>query len=202
LQRLIEDNANNDLGNPVLYMPYQEFAVIIPIAVYRAAFYYYKPHHQETPSIRGVEDLADLRIGILQGTLLDRAYFKRLGIKFEESHSQQSLFKKLRLGRLDLVIEIDQVGEAVIQKLFPAEADAFGAVPLEHSASPIAIMLAEQQSGGAAIAADYRRGLNRIIEDGTYQEILERYYTPDQLPADWRQQLQRFTRLYDFESGD
>jgi polar amino acid transport system substrate-binding protein len=202
LQRLIEDDSNNDLGNPAFYLPQQEFQAIIPIVVYRAAFYFYRPHYKEMPSIQGMEDLVGMKIGVLQGTLLDRSYFERKGVKFEQSYSQASLFKKLRLGRLDLVIAIDRVGEHVIQQLFPDEAAAFVAIPLEHSVSPIAIMLAEQQANGASIAARYRQGLARIIEDGTYLGILERYYGPGKAPTDWRQQLQRFSRLYDLGGGN
>jgi polar amino acid transport system substrate-binding protein len=197
LQRLIEDDANNDLGNPIFYLPYQEYAAIIPIAIYRAAFYYHQKEHQPPPSITRLEDLVGKRVGVLKGTLIDRVHFERKGMQFEESYSQESLFKKLRLNRIDLVIEIDQVGETIIKRLFPDKVHQFGVIPLEYSASPIAIMLSEDQPDATAIAAAYRRGLTHILKEGRYLEILERHYPPGKVPEDWRLQLERFSLLYD-----
>lgn len=198
LSRMIEDDNNNDLGNPDFYTPNQAFADIIPIAVYQASFFYYAPDHPAGISIRRLQDLRGYRIGILKGTLVDRAYFEKAGIEFETSYSQDSLFKKLRLGRIDLCLEVDLVGHHIISRLFPGQRDDFASIHLPKSKAAIAILLAEGYPDARAIGKKYRKGLQRIIRNGKYREILAKYYGKGKIPGDWFDTLQKFERLYDF----
>ena len=199
LQRLIEDDTNNDLGNPQFYMANQDFAAIIPIAIYYVSYFYYRPNHTEEISIQHFEDIKGHTIGILKGTIADRTYFNQRNIVFEESYSQDSLFKKLKLGRIDLSVEIDLVGLTTIKRLFPEELDNFGSILFSKSATPIAILLSEDYPNAQEIAEKYREGLKRIIKNGTYQTILEKYYGEGGIPSNWFKELQRYKFFYDFE---
>jgi len=200
LQRMIEDDTNNDLGNPGFYTRNQVFADIIPIIAYRSSIFYYAPHHKGPVTIHGVEGLKKYRIGILSGTLAERSFFDKAGVVFEESYSQDSLFKKLRLGRIDLCIEIDLVGHRIISRLFPDQRNQFVSMNLPGSASVIAILLAEGYPQAGKIGTKYREGLQRIIANGKYRKILEKYYGEGRVPANWRKDLQRFERIYDFSA--
>ena len=199
LKRLIEDDSNNDLGNPQFYMTNQDFAAIVPIAIYNAAIFYFKPEHTEKITFKSMQDLKGYRIGILKGTLIDHSIFKKAGIAFEESYTQESLFKKLRLGRVDLVIEIDLLGRTMINELFPDDAGNFESIVIQGSAAPIAILMAEEYPDGKAIGDKYREALQRIIEGGKYNKILEKYYGKDGVPSDWFDNLKRFDRIYNFQ---
>lgn len=196
LSRMIEDRTNNDLGNPEFYMGKQEFAAIIPIAITEVSIFYYRPHFSMPPRISSFDDLKRHRIGILKGALIDRKMFEKMGLFFESSYAQASLFKKLKLGRLDLVFEIDLVGQQMIAQNFPRQAEDFVRIPLPYSVSPIAIMLDAEYPDAAAIAERYRNGLAAIIANGSYQRIVEKYYPDGQVPPDWFSHLQRFQRLY------
>lgn len=196
LSRMIENRNNNDLGNPEFYMAEQEFAAIIPIAISQVSLFYYRPHFADQPQISSFNDLKRYRLGVLKGTLIDRRLFESMGLYFESSYAQASLFKKLKLGRLDLVFEIDLVGQQMIAQLYPDQIDDFGRIPLPNSISPIAIMLDADYPHAKDIAMRYRKGLSAIIADGRYQRIVEKYYPDNQLPADWFAHLQRFQRLY------
>ncbi len=196
LSRMIEDRNNNDLGNPEFYMAEQEFAAIIPIAISQTSIFYYRPNFSEPPKIESFKDLKRYRLGILKGTLIDRHLFEGMGLYFESSYTQASLFKKLKLGRLDLAFEIDLVGQQVIEQEFPELRDNFGRMPLPNTISPIAIMLDAEYPNANTIAEQYRQGLAAAIADGTYQRIVEKYYPEGRLPADWFVHLQRFQRLY------
>lgn len=196
LSRMIEDRGNNDLGNPEFYMAEQEFAAIIPIAISQVSLFYYRPHFAAPPQITSFDDLQRYRLGILKGTLINRKMFESMGLNFESSYAQASLFKKLKLGRLDLVFEIDLVGQQMIAQWFPEQAGNFARIPLPNSISPIAIMLDAELPDAANIANQYRKGLSAIIADGRYQRIAEKYYPDGQLPNGWFDHLQRFQRLY------
>jgi polar amino acid transport system substrate-binding protein len=196
LKRMIEDTTNNDLGNPAFYMVNQDFAAIIPIAITQVALHYYNPTHQKIIPLKSINDLKPYRIGALSGTITNRASFEQLGIHIETSYSQESLFKKLHHGRLDIVLEIDLIGQQNIGKLFPTEQADFSVIPLPHSVSAIAIMLDDNYPNAAIIAQRYREGLAQIIKNGRYSEIIGHYYL--QPPAaSWFKELNRFTHLYE-----
>lgn len=196
LKRLIEDTTNNDLGNPAFYIENQDFAAIIPIAISQVALYYHDPQHQKSIPFKTLNDLKGYRIGALSGTIANHASFEQAGIVIETSYSQESLFKKLHHGRLDIVLEIDLVGQQMINKLFPDERDNFIAIVLPHTISPIAIMLDKNYPNAETIAERYRKGLAQIIKNGHYTEIVARYYDSQQLPVSWFKELNRFTLLY------
>lgn len=202
LSRLIEDDGNNDVGNPPFYMRNQDFAAIVPIAIYYVSYFYYDPGHKKTISLHNVADLRGYRIGVLKGALTDRAFLTREGIKVEESYSHESLFKKLQLGRIDLCVETDMGGRDAIKKLFPKEVGNFVGVLIPKSASPIALMLDKHQPNAIALGKQYREGLRRIIKNGTYQKILDQYYGIAQIPPDLFDELRRFDRLYSFETDN
>jgi len=202
LQRMIAEDDNNDLGNPVFYLRNQDFAAIIPIAVYHVALFYYKPNHDgEAFSVVSLADLKGFKVGMLKGALVDRSAFARAGIDVEESYSQASLFRKLRKGRIDLVIEVELVGRQMIRNLFPDEIDAFAVNPVEQSEAPIAILLSQQQPDAAAVAQAYRRGLQTIVDSGEYSAIVKKYYGAGLLPEHYMPELEHFSRLYRFVGG-
>lgn len=196
LKRLIEDTTNNDLGNPTFYIQNQEFAAIIPIAISQVSLYFYDPKRTKNIRFTSLGDLRGFRIGALSGTVTNKAMFEQLGIAFETSYSQESLFKKLQHGRLDFVLELDLVGQQTIVRNFAAERKNFVAIPLPKSVSPIAIMLDKNYPDVDNIAQRYRHGLAKIIKNGQYAEILNLSYYPEKPPANWFKELERFTRLY------
>lgn len=202
LTRLIEDDSNNDLGNPQFYMASQDFEAVIPVAIYNTAVFYHKPKHDKKPSFRNLEDLKGYKIGVLKGTLANFSKFEKAGISFEESYTQKSLFKKLKRGRVDLVVEIELLGRNMIKKLYPEEAEDFAAEAIPGSAAPIAILLDDDYPDATVIGDQYRLGLSRIIDNGRYQKILDKYYEADDLPVDWFENLERFDRIYNYRGND
>lgn len=196
LKRLIEDTTDNNLGNPIFYMDNQDFAAIIPIAITQVGLYFYNPTHNKNVKFQSLSDLKGFRVGALSGTLANRTVFEKAGIIFETSYSQESLFKKLQHGRLDFVLELDLVGSQTITKIFPDERQNFQVIALPKSVSPIAIMLDKKYPNVENIAYRYRQGLAKIIKDGSYQEIINLHYYPQQPPAMWLNELKRFSRLY------
>jgi len=195
LQRMIDEDDNNDLGNPLFFMNNQDFTAIIPIAVYHVAVFDFRPNHANGHTVATLENMRSHKVGLLKGTLVNRSAFEKAGITFEESYSQTSLFKKLRKGRLDVVVEVDLVGRKVIKMLFPREAEQFKTLRIPNSSAPIAILLAEKQPDAQLLAAKYRRGLQMIRASGEYEASLKKYYG-DKVPEAYYQQLDRFSYLY------
>ena len=210
LTRLIEDDANNDLGNPEFFIPYQGFADIVPIALYYTSFYFYEYKHEinnakrtfhnhERFNFKSFEELRGKKIGLLKGSLMNTSAFEHYGIIFERSYSQTSLFKKLKLGRLDYVLVIDLVAKEVIENNFYNEKDDFIPIYINGLSSPIAIMIAQEQKDAHVYAKKFKEGLKIIILNGTYDNILKKYYGSQEIPPDWFKDLERFNQLYQIE---
>jgi len=200
LKRLIDDDNNNDLGNPEFYMKIQEFASIVPIAIYRVNVVYYRPNHKEEIKISSLDDLKGYKIGVIQGVLTEQAYFKNAGITFETSYTEDSLIKKVKRGRVDLVLSIDLVAQSSIKKLYPNEIGDFEFIDVAGSTSPIALMISENHPNAKSIGKEFSAGLNEVIKSGAYKRILEKYYGVGKIPNGWFDELNKFQRLYDFHS--
>lgn len=193
LKRMIVDTTNNELGNPLFYMNNQSFAAIVPIAVTYSAFFSYLPHLQECS--RNTHECTQKRIGALKGTISDPGALVAFG-HFEESYSHESLFKKLRRGRIDLALELDLVGHKTLRTLFPNEVENFEVRIIPETASPIAILIDSSTKDALKIGYRYQEGLHRIIKNGTYQKILQKYYGAMPIPETWYSNLINFETLY------
>ena len=188
LKRLIADTTNNDIGNPLFYMDKQEFAAIIPIAVSYNSFFAYK---NDINSLLLNSKGKPIRVGVLKGTAQNMS--SKLAY-LEESSSHQSLFKKLKVGRIDLVLELDLVGKNIINN-----DKGFTSSIIDNSSSPIAILLDINYPNAEAIALEYKKGLDIIIKNGTYQKILDKYYTNKSLPPNWYRDLSKFNMIYSID---
>ena len=202
LSRLIQDETNNDLGNPLFYMGHQEYAVIIPIAIYYDALFFYKQWGAGVAKFQSLEQLSGYRLGALKGTVSGEYYFTSQGITLEESYSRESLFKKLKLGRLDACIEIDLVGWTVINKALPGEESKFSSRLIPDSDQPLAIMIDAEHPDALALGRKYREGLKRIIENGQYRAIIEKYYGKGNVPPSWFGELSKYELMYIYEDSE
>ena len=199
LTRMIQNDHNNDLGNPEFYMANQDFSDVIPVCIYHVALFYYQPNHPVSLTFTTLNDLKGYKVGILKGTLVDRSYYEKAGVVFEESYSQASLFKKLQRGRIDLVIEIDLVGQLLIDNIFPTKQDLFVQQIIPATGTPIAILIAADYPNAKTISSLYRGGLKQVIENGQYLNILESYYGEGNLPDHYMRDLEKFSLLYSFD---
>lgn len=197
LKRLIADTSNNDVGNPLFYMSNQDFAAIIPIAISYASLFSYHKDGKKTPNNMFQKDK---RIGVLMGTADNIESLSKFG-KFEESYSKESLFKKLKAGRVDTVLDLNLAGREIIQKLFPTEIDYFDVHIIPESGAPIAIMIDSNYPDGAMIGKRFQEGLHRILENGVYQKILKKYNPHTAVPIHYFTDLSKFESLYSSDSG-
>ncbi|MBF0495656.1 MAG: transporter substrate-binding domain-containing protein [Deltaproteobacteria bacterium] len=195
IKRLRKDLKHNHLGDPENFAG-QEFSSFIVIAVFRSSFFYYRPNHPQGITYRTLADLKGYTLGVMRGALEDRSYFEKLGIKVEESNSEISLFKKLKNGRIDLCAVIEVSGIFTINKLFPLDAHNFERIEIARSVQPLAIMFDKDYPGGGGLGKKYEAGLDKIISDGNYRQILEKYYSKGNIPADWFIQLEKFKYLF------
>ena len=194
VKRFRNSVATYIVGDPDI-LTNQLHRAVFPIGIFRAAFFYYKPHH-DVIEFHNLKDLQGHTLGVLRGTLEDKDYFVSNGIKVEESDSVESLLKKLKRGRIDFCILVDATGRYAIKRIFPDEQDDFVQSAIPGSVRPIAIMIDIDVPEGRAVAERYRRVLDKTLRSQAYHEILESYYGKNHIPGDRFEQLKKFAQYY------
>lgn len=197
VKRFRHSLATYIVGDPDILLN-QKRRAVFPIAIFRSAFFYYKPHHDVIP-FHSLRELQGHTLGVLRGTLEDKDYFAENGINVEESDSVESLLRKLRRGRIDFCIMVDATGRYAVRQLFPKEQDQFVQVEIPGSVRPIAIMIDVDDPGGRAIAQRYRRVLDGTLRSREYHGILENFYGRNNIPADRFEQLRKFAQYYEID---
>jgi len=194
VKRFRHSLATYIVGDPDLLIN-QKHQAIFPIGIFRAAFFYYKPHH-EVIEFHSLRDLHGYTLGVLRGTLEDKDYFDKNGINVEESDSVESLLKKLKRGRIDFCILVAGTGTHWIKQIFPEEQDNFAQVVIPGSSRPIAIMIDVDVPEGKAVARRYRQVLDKTLRSQKYHDILENFYGKNNIPGDRFEQLKKFEQVY------
>jgi polar amino acid transport system substrate-binding protein len=192
VKRFRNSTAPYIVGDPEILLN-QKNRAIFPIAVFRSAFFYYKPRH-DVINPTSMRDLRGRTLGVLRGTLEDKASFTRYDIKVEESDSVESLLRKLKRGRIDLCIMVASTGHYKIQTLFPSEAENFVQVYIARLDRPVAVMIDIDNPEGKVIARRYRQALVKTLHSQTYRDILNDYYDSDS--SDREEALNKFIQYY------
>lgn len=200
VKRFRNSLATYIVGDPDILIT-KSHRAIFPIGIFSAAFFYYKPHH-EMIDVKDVRGLRGLTLGVLRGTLEDRAYFERKGIAVEESNSVESLLRMLKRGRIDFCIVVAGTGRYTIEQQFPKEQENFIQVIIPETQRPIAIMIDMTTPEGRTVAQRYRQVLKKTLRSQDYHDLLENYFGKKNIPDDQFEQLDRFIATYAATWGD
>ncbi|NNM81922.1 MAG: ABC transporter substrate-binding protein [Burkholderiales bacterium] len=193
VKRFRMSRATYILGTPeVLDAPGHR--AIFPIAFFRSAFFYYKPHH-EAIELGNPASFRGHTLGVLRGTVEDRESFERNGIRVEESDSIDSLLRKLERGRIDFSILVKASGLYDIGRLFPEKADRFAVVEIPGTVRPIAIMIDTSSPEGREVAARYGKVLEQTIHGAAYRQALSNMYGRKRLEEAGRE-IDDFVKAY------
>jgi len=167
---------------------------IFPIGVFHSAFFFHQPH-QPPQRFANMEAMRGHVLGVLRGTLEDKAAFEAAGVRVEESDSMASLVRKLERGRLDVAIMVTASGLHVIRELFPLRTQEFANVDIPGTERPITIMIATGDAEGQEVARHYRRALEMSLSSKPYHALLQRFYGKGVMPAS-SDELKKFIKFY------
>ena len=138
-------------------------------------FFYKKKRFPDGISYEQLGDLKKYKVGSIRGSattpLLEKA-----GITTELVAELDQNFKKLDAGHIDLTIAVDLTGRNMLKKIFPDSADDFSIVEKPVLSTTTSLTFLKEQSGPML---SFKQGLDRILENGTFYEIVERYYGTD-----------------------
>lgn len=168
---------------------------IFPISVFRSKIFTLASRHEPGHDLT----LAQMRghtLGVMRGTLEDKAAFAAQGIRIEESDSAWSLLHKLERGRVDYAIMVYEAGLHAIRELFPQREQEFVGVPVRGTVRPIAVMIDLGHPGGMDIARRYQRVLGKVLNSPDHHALLEATFGTSEVPTSFTDELNSFVEFY------
>ncbi len=141
-----------------------------PLAVSRTVLFY------KTDKLRyfepaGLDDLRTYDLGGVRGN----AYESRLmaaGIPVDFSPDLPGSFRKLLMGRIDLVPENDRVGWWIINQLYPRGNHTFSATERSLWVDPLCLMVSPCHDEAERLLKAVNAGLDRLRRSGRLDELL------------------------------
>lgn len=126
------------------------------------------------PSLRysGIKDLSGRIIGVSLGSNLTPV-FQKAGWKVEETRHLEFNVRKLVTERIDFWGTVYLTGITYIKDMYPGELHDIGVIEFEKF--PLELVAKKNEPSGLLLE-NFRTGLGKIIENGTYHRILEQYY--------------------------
>jgi polar amino acid transport system substrate-binding protein len=140
----------------------------------RSVFFYYKPHMEQPPKWKTLEDLRPYRIGGVYGYSYVPA-FTKAGLNVKYVTKDEHNVKKLRSGRLDLFAMDTAVGLTLSKQLYPQELEMFGILDPPLSTGNSHLMISRTYPDSGLLRDRFNQALQRVRDKGAYQSILEKY---------------------------
>jgi polar amino acid transport system substrate-binding protein len=138
-------------------------------------FYYQQDERQYPQTFTDLSELQPYKMGGVRGYYYE-ALFADAGLSLDLATSEESSFKKLRAGRVDMVAAVDGVGWDVIRKNFSAD-EQRGFHTLE---TPLAVghnflMTSRNYPQTEQLLERFNQALAKLRRNGVYKEIAERH---------------------------
>lgn len=145
--------------------------ISIPVAIITQQYMYYKPAHPKGISFKGeLSELKGLVYGARKGE--DTSAYKKAGIKVVYS---KFLFKKLKTKKVDFIKESVLSAAVILDSRFTVDKDDFGVIKTTPQKSVSMILFNLQNQEAQKISKKFEKGLSTILENGQYQDIIEKY---------------------------
>jgi ABC-type amino acid transport substrate-binding protein len=187
-----EGGAYCAIGGTVLFEPpdvARSLNVAGLVLYVSQVFIYDAREHPEGISYSRLEDMGRYRIGLLKSSGVMKILEKARGLNLEPTGTHESSANQLKQGRIDVWAIVDLTGEMYLKQLFPEEARFFKRTKA-FNRGDVSLACSRKLDPGNEYSARFREGLARIKANGTYMQIMARYYggktliNKDALPED------------------
>ena len=138
----------------------------------------YKKNRFPSLEFSRIEDLKGYVLGVSLGSNLT-SRFQKAGWKVEEVSELEHNLRKLMSDRIDFWGTVDLTGATLVKDFFPDQAGNIGSLNIEKF--PLELVAKKNTVSGDMLNL-FRSGMIRIIENGTYMNILKKYYG-DNMPT-------------------
>ncbi len=143
------------------------------IAESRSVFFYMKSELGAF-EYSNLENLKQYRVGGAKGFYYE-AIFRGAAVEVDYSNTQESMFKKLYLGRIQLAPSDERVGWLLLRKLYPGQEHLFASTANALTENKLHVMFSKMHPKTDEAMARFNEGLRIIKENGVYNRIMARY---------------------------
>lgn len=154
-------------------------------------FFYDDRKYPEGITFKTLDDMQKYRIGALNASGVFRFLTLAGGLTLEPAVANESSAQQLALRRIDLWAASDLAGQATLQTLFPGEITHYPHTRA-FNVGEIFVAFSRKLDPDGEIGRRFRSGLATIKADGTYMNIMAKYYggksriNAEALPQDMR----------------
>ncbi|MGW8195533.1 MAG: substrate-binding periplasmic protein [Desulforhopalus sp.] len=140
-------------------------------------FVYFQRNLKGGPSLpyRTIDDLHGYRIGCISGSFL-YPLLERAGLNYEPTTTVDQSIQKLVAGRIDFIVDNQDVIFDAVRRLYPDDIDQFKVLPEPLQKAPTALLVSRTYPRSKAILKKFNKGLTIIRENGEYDRILDKYH--------------------------
>lgn len=143
-------------------------------------FFYKKSKYPDGVTYDNLSDMQKYTIGNVRGSS-STGVTEKAGLNIDWAADLDQNFKKLNGNRFDFAIAIDSAGWATLKKLFPEKIDEFGVIEKPILTIPLSLIFHKDQK---ELIAKYKDGLGKIVNNGQFMEIMEKYYGKGKVSED------------------
>ena len=154
-------------------------------------FLYDKRKYPAGVTYSSPDQLSAYAIGVLYSSGIMRFLEKHKGLALSTNSSHEGSAKQLASGRIDLWAIVDLTGQHYMEKLFPEQAGYFNPTS-GFNTGDVSLVCSLKMDPNSYYLKRFRDGLARIKKDGTYLQIMAKYYggkdriNRDALPNDMK----------------
>ena len=143
-------------------------------------FFYKKKKYPQGTTYDDLSDMKKYKIGNIRGSATT-PLVEKAGLNIDWANDLEQNIKKLNGNRFDFAIAVDSAGWAMIETLFPDKLDEFGTIDKPILTLPISLIFHKDQS---ELLTQYKTGLEKIVKNGNFIKIMEKYYGKDRVSDD------------------
>lgn len=134
--------------------------------------FYKRTRFSDTAALHSLDDLKGYRIGNVRGSSTTPVV-QAAGLNIDWISRLDLNFKKLQAERIDFAIASEAAGWTLIDQLYPDALSEFSVVQEPIYRIPVGVVFHKEEQ---PLAARFRDGVARIIQNGQYARIVDRYY--------------------------
>lgn len=176
--RSVESVINNrypgNLGSVNWFLQNGHFEDVVSETLLYINFklFYLKSRFPDALELPSLDAIKHYRVGNVRGSSTTPVV-NELGLNIDWISTLELNFRKLKAGRVDFAISGEAAGWEQLEQLYPGEQERFATMPVPIHIVPISLVFHRDHQ---IYAVRFRKGLQEILRDGTYNRIMTRYY--------------------------
>lgn len=147
-----------------------------PLFTTQTLLFHYTADGKQVPrTFQALSELKPYKMGGVRGYYYENL-FAQAGLSLDLASSEESSFRKLRAGRVDMVPAVDSVGWGIIHKTFTADEQAnFHTLETPLNVGSNFLMSSRRYPQAEQLMASFNEALATLRSNGVYKIVADRH---------------------------